>query len=150
MCEKCLNTELVLVRTFLYSDCINRILYISVFSANTGKYGPEKTPYLGTFHAVYFEISLVLPLRCKVINAKNFLSKNLKRKFKYCNVNIFNSSTSVIAEFPTSNFIFVISLQKKIEPHVFVLSILQFIWQDLAIVCKSFNMRKKYVLIIGI
>ena len=24
----------------------------SVFSPNAGKYGPEKTPYLGTFHAV--------------------------------------------------------------------------------------------------
>ena len=27
-------------------------LYSSVFSPNTGKYGPEKTPYLDTFHAV--------------------------------------------------------------------------------------------------
>ena len=26
--------------------------YFPVFSANTGKHGPEKTPYLGTFHAV--------------------------------------------------------------------------------------------------
>ena len=26
--------------------------YLPVFSLNTGKYGPEKTPYLGTFHAV--------------------------------------------------------------------------------------------------
>ena len=26
--------------------------YLSVFSPNTGKYGPEKTPYLDTFHAV--------------------------------------------------------------------------------------------------
>ena len=25
---------------------------ISIFSPNTGKYGPEKTPYLDTFHAV--------------------------------------------------------------------------------------------------
>ena len=25
---------------------------MSVFSPNTGKYGPEKTPYLDTFHAV--------------------------------------------------------------------------------------------------
>ena len=30
------------------------ILYISsVFSPNAGKYEPEKTPYLDTFHAVY-------------------------------------------------------------------------------------------------
>ena len=27
-------------------------LYFSTFGLNTGKYGPEKTPYLDTFHAV--------------------------------------------------------------------------------------------------
>ena len=26
-----------------------------VFGLNTGKYGPEKTPYLNTFHAVIFQ-----------------------------------------------------------------------------------------------
>ena len=26
--------------------------YLTVFSLNAGKYGPEKTPYLDTFHAV--------------------------------------------------------------------------------------------------
>ena len=26
--------------------------HFSAFGMNTGKYGPEKTPYLGTFHAV--------------------------------------------------------------------------------------------------
>ena len=26
--------------------------YFPVFSPNTGKYGPEKTPYFDTFHAV--------------------------------------------------------------------------------------------------
>ena len=56
-----------------------------------------------------------------------------------------NSLTSVMAEFPIT-----LSLQKWIEPHVFVLSILQFVWQDLGIACKSFNSRKKYVLITGI
>ena len=29
--------------------------YLSVFSLNVGKYGPEKTPYLHTFHAVLKE-----------------------------------------------------------------------------------------------
>ena len=67
-----------------------------------------------------------------VIKLKNLHSKTLKRKF-----NIFQLLTSVIAEFPPSNFIF-------------VLSTLQFICQDLAIACKSFDMRKKHVLIIGI
>ena len=27
-------------------------LYFPVFGLNTGKYGPEETPYLDTFHAV--------------------------------------------------------------------------------------------------
>ena len=63
-----------------------------------------------SFHFdIYFKINPVLPLGFKVINVKNLHSKNLKRKFKYCNVNICNSLTSVIEEFPTSNFIFVIS-----------------------------------------
>ena len=35
--EKCPTTEFFLVRFF------------PVFSSNTGKYGPEKTPYFGTF-----------------------------------------------------------------------------------------------------
>ena len=35
----------VQMRGFFYS-------YFPVFSPNTGKYGPEKTPYLDTFHAV--------------------------------------------------------------------------------------------------
>ena len=26
-----------------------------VFSPDTGKYGPEKTPYFDTFHAVYMQ-----------------------------------------------------------------------------------------------
>ena len=42
-----------LVRIFPYSDWIRKdALYLSVFSPNTGKYGPEKTSYLDTFHAV--------------------------------------------------------------------------------------------------
>ena len=37
--------------------------YFSVFSPNTGKYGPEKTPYLDTYRAVksgIFEIRFLL------------------------------------------------------------------------------------------
>ena len=48
--ENCPNTELFLVRIFLYSDWIRRFTpWISVFSPNTGKYGPEITPYLDFF-----------------------------------------------------------------------------------------------------
>ena len=50
--EKCPNKEYFLVRIFLYSHCIQILKEISVFSPNTGKYGPEKTPQLDTFHAV--------------------------------------------------------------------------------------------------
>ena len=32
--------------------------YFSVFSPNTGKYGPEITPYLDTFHAVFPQKSI--------------------------------------------------------------------------------------------
>ena len=49
--EKCSNTEFFLVRIFLYSDWIR--IQNTEFSPNTGKYGPEKTPYLDTFHAVW-------------------------------------------------------------------------------------------------
>ena len=40
--EKCLNTE-------FFSGP-----YFPAFSPNTGKYGPEKPPHLGNFHAVFF------------------------------------------------------------------------------------------------
>ena len=51
--EKCPNTEFFLVRIFPYSDWMRRETpYLFVFSLNTRKYGPEKTPYLDTFHAV--------------------------------------------------------------------------------------------------
>ena len=52
--EKCSNKAFFLVRIFRYLDWIRRFTkYLSVFSPNTGKYGPEKTPYLNTFHTVF-------------------------------------------------------------------------------------------------
>ena len=51
--EMCPNTEFFLVRIFSHSDWIRRDTpYLSVSSPNVGKYGPEKTPYLDTFHTV--------------------------------------------------------------------------------------------------
>ena len=42
-----------LVRIFPHSDWIRRDTeYLSAFSPNAGKYGPGKTSYLDTFHAV--------------------------------------------------------------------------------------------------
>ena len=48
------NTEFFLVRIFRHSVWIRRdTSNLSVFSPNAGKYGPEKTPYWDTFHAVF-------------------------------------------------------------------------------------------------
>ena len=53
--ENCPNGEFFLIRIFLHSDWMRRDTpYLSVFSLNAGKYGPEKTPYLDNFHAVHF------------------------------------------------------------------------------------------------
>ena len=44
-----------MVLVYPHSDSIRRDTlnaYLSVFSPNAGKYGPEKTPYLDTFHGV--------------------------------------------------------------------------------------------------
>ena len=58
--EKCPHTEFFLVCIFPYSDWIRRDTpYLSVFSPNTGKYGPEKTPYLDICHAVSFPDKLI-------------------------------------------------------------------------------------------
>ena len=49
--EMCPNMQFFLVHIFLYSDWIWRFTKeISVFSLDKGKYGPEKTLYLDTFH----------------------------------------------------------------------------------------------------
>ena len=48
------STEFFLIRVFPHSERIRRdTKYLSVFSSNAGKYGPEKTPYLDTFQAAY-------------------------------------------------------------------------------------------------
>ena len=51
--EKCPNAEFYLVRILPHLDWIRRDTeYLSEFCANVGKYGPEKSPYLDTFHVV--------------------------------------------------------------------------------------------------
>ena len=51
--EKCPITEFFLVRVFSHLDWIRRDTpYLPVFSPNAGKYRPEKTPHLDTFHTV--------------------------------------------------------------------------------------------------
>ena len=67
-CVKCPNTELFLVRIFLYLNWIRRFTpYISVFSLNTGKYWPEITPYSNNFHAVHAHY-----------NSENFISAEVR------------------------------------------------------------------------
>ena len=49
--EKFPNTEFFLVPIFSHLNWIWRDTeYLSVFSPNAGKYGPDKTPYLDTFY----------------------------------------------------------------------------------------------------
>ena len=53
--EKYPNKKSFVVRIFPHSDWIRRdTKYLSVLSPNKGKYGPEKTPYLDTFHTVHY------------------------------------------------------------------------------------------------
>ena len=73
---------------------------------------------------IHFKNNLVLLLGFKVINVKNLYLKVLKRIF-----NIFK-----LINFCDSR---IHNCAKKIESHVFVFSILQFIWQDLATAYKS-------------
>ena len=68
MREKCPNTEFFFWSVFSsiwteYRDTP----YLSVFSPNAGKYRPEKTPYLDTFHAVNM---CVIPYRFPKYNQK--------------------------------------------------------------------------------
>ena len=53
------KTELFLVRNLLYSDWMRRFTE-SVFSPNTGKYGPEIIPHLSIFHAVVIFLKYIL------------------------------------------------------------------------------------------
>ena len=57
--------------------------YFPVFSLNTGKYGPEKTPYLDTFHAVYTKEKPISYEQDTVI-VKRFLA-NLQPILAICN-----------------------------------------------------------------
>ena len=75
---------------------------------------------------------------------------NVKLQFNYCIVNFVHLNNFCNCRIPDQQLYLhnTLSYWKLIEPHFFVLSILQFIWRDLAIASKSFNRRKKYVLII--
>ena len=83
--EKCPNTEFFLVRIFRHSDWIRRdTSYLSVFSPNAGKYGPEKSPYLDTFHTVRTISACVWCIKiyfCIYINLFIFFSRHVFASF---------------------------------------------------------------------
>ena len=63
--KKCQNTEFFLVRILPHSDWIPRDTeYLSAFSLNMEKYGPEVTLYLDNFHTV-LDIATFTPYSCK-------------------------------------------------------------------------------------
>ena len=69
--EKCPNTEFFLVRIFPFF-LVRIFPYLSVFSPKAGKYRPEKTLYLDTFHAVediYTDLAEYVEMR---INTSNY------------------------------------------------------------------------------
>ena len=66
------SIDFFLVCIFLYSDWIQP----EKFSPNTGKYGPEKTPYLDTFHVVKLISSLrIYGLTPNPLHTKTFAAK---------------------------------------------------------------------------
>ena len=73
--EKCPNTKFFLVCFFPHSHWIRRIRrdtrYLSVFSPNAEKYGPGKTSYLDTFHAVGVKEIITIQKRIKCKNPNN-------------------------------------------------------------------------------
>ena len=59
MSEKCPNTEFFLVSIFPHLDWIRRdTSYLSVFSPNARKCGPEKTPSLETFRTATLFVTI--------------------------------------------------------------------------------------------
>ena len=55
--------------------------YLSVFSPNAGNYGPEKTPYLDTFHAVLLSLhkSFVYPPFTYILYQGNIVLQSIQR-----------------------------------------------------------------------
>ena len=60
-----------------------RSFFWSVFSPNAGKYGPEKTPYLDTFHAVLF---MQITLHIELWESENIKNNRVTECFKNYNI----------------------------------------------------------------
>ena len=98
LCEICPNTEFFLVRIFPHSGWIRRDRkHLSVFSPNAWKYGPEKTPYLDTFHVVSCKLwrinmimlatTMLMIMLVKVLWSY-VLFRNFKRKTNLFHANV--------------------------------------------------------------
>ena len=86
--EKCPITDFfLLVHIFPHLVCVRRDTeYLSVFSPNVGKYRPEKTPYLGTFHAVALKTNMFHSI---INNNRIFCSIELSLREKCPNTELF-------------------------------------------------------------
>ena len=62
--------------------CPDTEFFWSVFSPNTGKYGPEKAPYLDTFHAVKTSIFAKYKKKTTKKTNKNIEIHQLRAKLK--------------------------------------------------------------------
>ena len=83
------NMEFFLVCIFLNLDSIRRFTdYTSVFSPNTGKYGPEITPYLSTFHVVS-TAQKVNALHKKLNFSLRIFSENMSKTLMQMSILIF-------------------------------------------------------------
>ena len=95
-----------LVRIFPHSDWIRRdTKYLSAFSRNAEKYGPEKTPYLGTFHAVSVLHRALFIMHCSYLILLNIM-KRLSKTFRLLiflssQLEIFRKSESFLNQFFT-------------------------------------------------
>ena len=96
--ENCPNMEFFLVRIFSHSNWIWRdTKYLSVFSPNAGKYRPEKTPYLDTFHAGSLPSSkLIRSESSRCIYHADFLVQNKLFPEFVCLINSFMTEAVTI------------------------------------------------------
>ena len=70
--------------------------YFPAFSPNTGKYGPEKTPYMDTFHAVigiYRVLNIALVSKILAVTNKSFNIVSDLRNF----LKNFNTTSVVVS-----------------------------------------------------
>ena len=64
------TSKLIYIANQFTGSCVNRVFdtsYLSVFSPDAGKYGSKITPYLDTFHAVYFDSTITLSQKLTLI-----------------------------------------------------------------------------------